>query len=348
MESFVEFDIPAYSREAILVDLESPQNKAIAFLSHDPQTSNYTAERRLARYSLAVLYFSLNSEIQGNQWNYSTGWATNTSECDWYTTFRNESICDSSGAFTTLELEQNQLFGSLPTEIELLSDLQRVQLTKNTLRGSIPSEIGGLHFLSYLDLSENELGGTIPSTLSNLSVLRYLDLWNNFLVGVIPESLFGGSGGSDDIVEEASLRGSNRRSQQRDSHERISLLENLCLESNALQGTIPTTVGNARNLRQFCFRDNAIEGTLPESMSNLTLLDYFGTFPLDAIPVSACVISPLSLPQHCPRDDRWRFIKMFAVIFSRAALTQSWPFCHRQPGCLTLAKTFSPAHCRMK
>jgi hypothetical protein len=302
IESFIEFEIPAYSREAFLADGESPQAKAILFLSHDPQLSSYTAARRLTRYSLAVLYFSLNSEIQGAEWNHTHGWATNTSECDWYTTFRNKSICNSSGTFTTLELEQNQLFGFLPTEIELLTDLNRVKLTKNTVRGSIPSEIENLDFLSFLDLSENEFGGTIPSTLSNMSALRHLDLYGNVFVGVIPQSLFGGPG--DVNVGGALLRRPNGRSKEQDSHERIVLLEYVCLGANSLQGTIPTTIGHARKLNQVTFRNNNFEGVLPNSLSALTLLRDLGTFAPHPIQLPKCALSFLSCYKSFCKDVR--------------------------------------------
>jgi hypothetical protein len=266
IESFIEFDIPVYSRRAISADKESPQARAITFLSQDPQLANYTKGRRLTRFALAVLYFSLNGETNRNG---TAGWVTNASECEWDTEDYEVAVCDSSGAFSYLYLEGRQLTGTLPAEIELLSDLQGIYLTTNNVSGSIPSEIGNLDLLSYLYLEDNNLTGTLPSTLGNIRGLQQLYMAYNDVSGTIPANLFGSEeegrqlvGLGNDTSEDGFLRGSNGRSLQQD--EKFHLLEYLDLDSNMLTGTIPSTFTMARNLRTFYFLNNMLEGTIPE------------------------------------------------------------------------------------
>jgi hypothetical protein len=286
MESFIEFDIPVYSRRAISADKESPQARAITFLSQDPQLANYTKRRRLTRFALAVLYFSLNGEMEGTNRNATAGWVTNASECEWDTEDYEVAVCDSSGAFSTLYLEERQLTGTLPAEIELLSDVQGIYLTTNNVSGSIPSEIGNLDLLSFLYLEDNNLTGTLPSTLGNVRGLQQLYMAYNDVSGTIPATLFGSEkkdrqlvGLSNDTSEEGFLRGSNGRSLQQDENEKFHLLEYLDLDSNMLTGTIPSTFTMARNLRTFYFLNNMLEGTIPENMFQLSYLCGGGKSP---------------------------------------------------------------------
>jgi hypothetical protein len=53
------------------------------------------------------------------------------------------------------------------------------QVNDNNLRGTIPSEIATLANLSTLYLNENQLGGTIPLEIGNMASLTYLNLSDN-------------------------------------------------------------------------------------------------------------------------------------------------------------------------
>ncbi|XP_058183267.1 probable LRR receptor-like serine/threonine-protein kinase At1g56140 isoform X5 [Rhododendron vialii] len=64
--------------------------------------------------------------------------------------------------------------------------LSTLILRNNNISGTIPSNIGDFPSLSQLDLSFNNLTGPIPDSLFNLRSLSYLFLGNNKLTGMLP------------------------------------------------------------------------------------------------------------------------------------------------------------------
>ena len=88
-----------------------------------------------------------------------------------------------------LDLRQNSLSGTIPSQIGNLSKIIELNLRDNELTGSIPSEIGFLKSLSLLSLRENKLSGFIPQEICLLETLNQLDLSINVLSGRIPNSI---------------------------------------------------------------------------------------------------------------------------------------------------------------
>ncbi|TXG71287.1 hypothetical protein EZV62_006222 [Acer yangbiense] len=67
-----------------------------------------------------------------------------------------------------------------------MKSLSFLELRNNNISDSIPSNIGEYQSLQHLDLSFNNLGGGIPDSLFNLSSLADLFLGNNKLNGTLP------------------------------------------------------------------------------------------------------------------------------------------------------------------
>ncbi|KAI8006450.1 Receptor-like protein EIX2 [Camellia lanceoleosa] len=85
-----------------------------------------------------------------------------------------------------MDLSRNNLVGTIPEELTLLSGLLGLNLSHNNLSGSIPKNINGLKSLESLDFSNNQLSSTIPQSMSALNFLSHLNLSYNNFSGHIP------------------------------------------------------------------------------------------------------------------------------------------------------------------
>jgi hypothetical protein len=116
---------------ADLVDSpESPQYQALTWLSADPNYDDYSENRAIQRWALAVFAHSLRPPLQegaGRRAQRSTlpGWLAYSDECTWFTTSEEGPICDSFGMYETIDVRNLNLIGSLPSELALLSNSLR-------------------------------------------------------------------------------------------------------------------------------------------------------------------------------------------------------------------------------
>lgn len=198
--------------------------------------------------ALVALYQSSN----GPAWLNKTNWLSTNTPCSWYGV-----ICNNQHV-TRLALARNQLQGTLPANLDLLTDLQELQLSLNQVQGDLPPALGKLSKLERLYLQANQLSGGIPATLGNLTQLQKLYLSSNQLSGVIPAEL----GSLPNLVE-------------------------LSLSENRLSGAIPLALSNLRQLERLYLQDNQLTGTIPGELGQLVKLQklYLGTNQLHgAIP----------------------------------------------------------------
>ena len=86
-----------------------------------------------------------------------------------------------------MNLQGNNLGGSIPNTIASMSSLLELQLGQNHLTGDIPRMPTSLQIA--LNLSSNLFRGPIPNHFSRLTGLEILDLSNNKFSGQIPSFL---------------------------------------------------------------------------------------------------------------------------------------------------------------
>jgi Leucine-rich repeat (LRR) protein len=171
----------------------------------------------------------------GPNWTNKTGWGTDCNVCGWYGV-----TCNSAGRVNRLELQVNNLFGTIPTTIGNMLNLRILNLNLNQLYGSIPASIGSLTNLDFLGVRGNNITGVIPTSVGNLIKLVTIDFSYNGVSGMIP----------------AGIANSN-------------YLQKLFLESNSLTGSIPVSIGNLPNLQTFHAFSNNLSGCLPASLLSL-------------------------------------------------------------------------------
>lgn len=131
--------------------------------------------------ALVALYNQTSGENWTNSWGLDT---TNQPLYRWY------GISVESGRVSTIELNSNNLNGTLTDSIKHLQALKTLNLADNNISAEIPPEIGQLSALEKLFLYDNQFSGEIPAELENLS-LNTLNLNRNLLSGEIPPGLNG-------------------------------------------------------------------------------------------------------------------------------------------------------------
>ena len=222
----------------------------------------------------------------GSNWTNNTNWLSDEPLEEWHGV-----ITDAGGRVTTLQLSENNLVGTIPTELEELTELRHLNVNFNNLNGSIPKELGQLAHLRYLQLDGNELTGTIPPELGELTKLETMDLENNALTGSIPSEL----GQLTDLgwllINHNELTGSippelgalaeltilgaaeNQLSGSIPPElGNLSKLKNLELLSNGLNGDIPPELGRLINLERLYLGENKLQGEVPSELGDLTNL----------------------------------------------------------------------------
>ncbi len=174
---------------------------------------------------------------------------------------------DSTGRVTELDLRDNNLAGSIPDSLGLLTELRKLELQNNQITGSIPDIIGNLNDLILLNLFGNELTGSIPNTIGNLVQLQNLTLTLNNLTGNIPPQI-----GNLESLKTLALDFNNLTGSIPDSIGNLSQLRTLILNRNSLTGAIPPTIGNLAELQQLRLQNNKLTGAVPVEINNLSNL----------------------------------------------------------------------------
>ena len=170
----------------------SPQYKAVEWLAQDKidNGSSWSGYELLQRYVLRVLYHSTDGDNWSNRAR--TTWFGAWSVCQWSAVPMNsvDLYCNGNGQqVNRIDLYSDNLQGTIPAELGLLTALTYLRLAGNWLAGTIPSQLGQLTALTYMALSINHLTHTIPTQLGQLTALTELYLDDNQLTGTIPLSL---------------------------------------------------------------------------------------------------------------------------------------------------------------
>ncbi|WP_419948338.1 leucine-rich repeat domain-containing protein [Candidatus Palauibacter sp.] len=205
----------------------------------------------------------------GESWTESGNWGTDAPLDDWF----GISVDDSTGRVTGIDLNRNNLWGEVPTEIQYFPHVRLLRLDYNRLEGEIPPEIGLLTELRRMDLDGNEFTGSIPPELANLENLRVLWMGGNQMTGPIPPE-FGN----------------------------LASLRELYLYEARFDGSIPEEFGNLSELRLLRIADTRIDGPLPESLGALDKLEQLQVYDND-------VTGPL--PAALGRMDNLRALLLF-------------------------------------
>ena len=294
---------------------KTPQAMAYSWLLNDPLLDSYPTWKQRQRFALATLYYS----TTGEQWTQPNSFLSyEIDECFWKVPpnipeEEFEPSCDENGEFAFLYLDRMGLRGPLPMEFVLLTNLEEANFfVNNDMGGSIPTEIGIMKKMRRLRLQRTSLVGTIPTEIGKLEKLEELRTELTFLSGTIPTELAGIQSLSHFSLLYQPLMKGNIPTElfllTNITNFQIQSCENLRLESlqwihqltNAigifindipLRDTIPTEIGLLTKLTRLEFYNAEMRGTIPSEVFGLTQLTRLqvddnlmtGSFPLEQL-----------------------------------------------------------------
>ena len=271
MEMLRDFLVDEFpSLEELFQDPTSSQYLALEWLAGNSFLESYSDERLKQRFTLATFYYSTG----GDQWSNSVFWLSDRNECQWYTSSTSRDPCDEAGAFVNLELDLNNLSGTIPAELAILSNsLARIDLPQTGsgpfITGSLPSELGLLANLEFLNLQGNLISGALPKDLGGWQKLSRLDLSMNSFSNALPSEI-----GMMTSLTEIYLHDNQFDSSVPTSFGQLVQLKKVDLGKNDFDGPLPSEIGNLVLLQDLNLTENKFT-LLPSTIGNLQLLRTF-------------------------------------------------------------------------
>lgn len=254
--------------------------------------------------ALEALYVSAGGDTWENQKNYhfsgattgdATGWAASGMVLD--PAPYGVTVVD--GRVTRVELEINNLEGTLPPELQNLKQCTFFNVMQNLLTGDLPAELGGMSSLIHLylagrtdkyphetydtggyhagktDDTTNFFTGTIPpelftSTIKTIRLERQINM-----SGGIPSEI-----GNATAMEGFMIYGKERTKDANGFHNsgfsgqippeigNCTSLKVLSIGRNQFEGPLPSELGNCSDMRAFWMGANNITGGFPSTLTN--------------------------------------------------------------------------------
>ncbi|KAH7519103.1 hypothetical protein JRO89_XSUnG0135900 [Xanthoceras sorbifolium] len=175
--------------------------------------------------------------------------------------------------------------GRIPSELGNMTNLKKLWLSHCNLMGQIPDSLARLNRLINLDLAINRLTGSIPSSITELKSIEQIELFENSFSGELPVKW----------LNTTTLRRFDASMNELTGTIPIELcelqLESLNLFENRLEGTIPESIAQSKNLYELKLFNNKLHGVLPSQLgknSPLGSLDVSYNRFSGEIPESLC------------------------------------------------------------
>ena len=244
--------------------------------------------------AIKELYNATNGQYWMKQWDYAAiDNCSSNSNCSACSLNLYGVYCDNKNKILELQLQNNNLNGTIPESIANLKDITILYLYNNHLTGSIPRSIFSLKNLQQLALHQNEIHDSIPTTIGNLTSLMNLSLFSNDINGSIPDAI-----GKLQNLQELDLSRNNLTGPIPESVCSLTKLAYLALNSNNLNGTISDAISNLTNLEFLSIFENSLHGTICKQIGNLaslTELHLWGNNLSGTIPDSIGNLSNLTI-----------------------------------------------------
>nr|XP_048326778.1 MDIS1-interacting receptor like kinase 2-like [Ziziphus jujuba var. spinosa] len=198
--------------------------------------------------------------------------STPPNPCKWYGI-----TCSNAGSVTEIELPDRGINGTLQNfDFSSFPNLLRLDLHRNNLRGTIPASIGVLSKLQLLDFSRNSLNGSLPLSLANLTQVSELDISHNNITGILDGRLFPNDSNQPKtgllslkylLFQRTQLGGQIPK-----EIGNLKFLVSLVLDYSHFNGPLPPSLGNLSNLQALRVIGNQLSGPIPATLGTLSKL----------------------------------------------------------------------------
>jgi hypothetical protein len=239
------------SDQTISMNGKNPEDQALKYLIETDQTftaaeiltlksktSNVVQFRISQRYALLTLFFQ-QTLIQ--PWKSIVGWLVNANECTWFgiscASIDLGATVGTQNVVTKVDFLGNNIKGTIPADLGLLTALRYFDVSKNALTGTLPASIGQWTTLTDFRVNDNALTGTLPASIGQWTAFKGFDVNGNTMTGTLPAYIG-----------------------------QWTALTFFRVSSNALTGTIPASIGNWSQIKFAFFQNSQFTGTMPNGI----------------------------------------------------------------------------------
>ncbi|KDO52192.1 hypothetical protein CISIN_1g035831mg, partial [Citrus sinensis] len=224
------------------------------------------ANERLKKAYVALQAFK--KSIYSDPFNTTANWVDNTDVCSYNGVFCAPALDDPNITVVAgIDLNGNDIAGSFPAELGLLTDLALFHVNSNRFCGIIP-DFSDWKLMFEFDVSNNRLVGSFPRVVLSWPSLKFLDLRYNNFEGELPCDLF-------DMKLDALFLNNNRFSYSIPEKLGRSTVSVVTFAHNNFNGCIPRSIGNMQNLNEIILSDNKLSGCFPSEIGSLKNLRVF-------------------------------------------------------------------------
>ncbi|CUG87556.1 GP46-like surface antigen, putative [Bodo saltans] len=205
-------------------------------------------------------------------WTHNDGWGSTNCSIPWY------GVTCNGASITSIELNSNNITGTLPSSWSSLVNISRLSLCGNLLlSGTLPPEWSSMTNIATLLLYYNPiLSGTLPPEWSSMSKLITLYIFGTNVSGTLPSSWTNMTSMVDLQLYSSPLSGSLPP-----EWSSMSKLVQLYIMATNISGTLPSTWSSMTSMTGLQLHSNSmLSGSLPpewSSMSKLSTLYIFAT-----------------------------------------------------------------------
>jgi hypothetical protein len=147
-------------------DTTSIGYQVVEWMARDPNLDTYDKATIIQRFALSCFFKGLTSGLGNNNNPMAATWMTYTDFCDWTLSSEEESLCNANGQPQSIYLENYGLTGEIVPELLLLGNsLEILVITNNNIHGTLPTELGLLTEMRRIRTHNNQLEGTLPTEL---------------------------------------------------------------------------------------------------------------------------------------------------------------------------------------